>query len=105
MMKRLAIAVALLGLAGCARSEPDAVEEVEANLTDDALLNDAAALPTPTPTLQAEVDNAAAAAPTPPPAPALPDDEQIQYDADAAGMTARLPAEDEQPAEGVEEDK
>ncbi|RJF93369.1 hypothetical protein [Sphingomonas cavernae] len=81
---------AALALAGCGRSEPEeqpldnVVVESEAPVNDIAPVNIVAPPP--------EVANA-----TPPaaPPPEFTDDEQMLDDADATGLTARLPAQDD----------
>ena len=102
-MKRLAIGVALLGLAACDRSQPEALDTAnEAALSNEVELVNETVPPLPPPTPEPVVtENTTAVAE--PSAPPLPDEDQLRADAEASGMTSRLPAEEEaQPAEGAD---
>lgn len=93
-MKRVLILVGFAALAACSRNEP--VDDVETgNLGDYEMINEA--LPEPLNAPAATPANAVVAEPEPAPDP-LAEQEQIQEDADATGMTARLPSDEEETA-------
>lgn len=93
MTMRIAVVVLALAIAGCARSEPEQNAAMEMNGIEAEPLNEMLPAPPPLP-----VENVAEAEPEPKPDP-VADAAQIQDDADASGMTARMPAgEDSAPA-------
>jgi hypothetical protein len=80
---------ATLALAGC-NSEPDAPPPDAANLSDEVPLDSIPPETLPTPANAAPVENIAAP-------PEFSDEQQIQDDAEATGMTSRLPDESATP--------
>ncbi|WP_267396253.1 MULTISPECIES: hypothetical protein [unclassified Sphingomonas] len=100
---RLGLATALLtaaALAGCSKAPHDDAPVMENAVNDPGVPEEAA--PTPAPELPPEpaVETNASVA-TPPPEAEIAPDVQVQDDADATGMTAHMPR-DEQPANNTE---
>lgn len=97
MRKTLTLAfAATLALAACGKREEDnaaAVNNLVEPPVENVIIDEPDALPPP-----AATNNMAAAVPVP--APDISEDQQVQDDAAATGMTARLPADGESsPAE------
>ena len=98
MTRKIALAAAPLALlAACSGSEPPPPTD-DANAIDQGVLIENAtdgpfvnAVPTPEPSETPTPDATTA--------PPLPKDEQMQDDADATGMTARVTREESQPAD------
>ncbi len=93
---------ALALLAGCSRSEPEAEEATMTNSVEEvtAPIEE----PTPAPAPVEAVPEAAPAPVAPPKAEAIAPDEQMQDDADATGMTARVRRDGETPDETTTND-
>jgi PBP1b-binding outer membrane lipoprotein LpoB len=90
----IALAATLM-LAGC-NSAPDAPPPNTANLSDEVPLDSIPPETLPTPANSAPVENIAAP-------PEFSDEQQIQDDAEATGMTSRLPDESATPAGGAQD--
>ena len=100
-MKRWLIVAALTALAACSSNEP--ADEIETgNLGDYEMANETPPEPLAVP--PALPENTAAVEPEPLPDP-LAEQEQIQEDADATGMTARLPSSESEPAPATAENE
>ena len=85
----IAIAAAL-GLAACSSKAPETTDNAVDNATVEVPAAENVAVPPPAANTTAPANVAVAA-----PEPAKPNEAQIQEDADATGMTARLPSSDE----------
>ena len=89
---------AVLGLSACKQEQSaDALQEnamEEVQVENMAVVNEPAAAPVAVEPMH-NITNTAA-----PPPPAFTDNEQMRDDADATGLTSRLPVEDAGPASG-----
>lgn len=90
----IALAATLM-LAGC-NSAPDAPPPNTANLSDEVPLDSIPPETMPTPANSAPAENIAAP-------PEFSDEQQIQDDAEATGMTSRLPDESATPDGGAQD--
>ena len=93
--------LAATALAGCSKPRADDTPVMENAITDEGVpADEATPMPVPEPTAEPTADTNTAAI-SPPPAAEIAPDVQVQDDADATGMTARV-SRDEPPANNTE---
>lgn len=95
MTIRLLTLSALVLLAACSQRDQEPLTEAETNVEATAIAENVVAPPLPAATNVATIEREA----VPPPALDTPSETQVQADAEASGMTSRLPGDEEtQPA-------
>lgn len=96
------LGLALLALSACARDDAPTEANFEDQMQNEQIANETV-MPPPMP-MPIETIGNESAAPAPVEEPPVASQDDIQDDADASGMTARLPAEDDSaPANATEE--
>ena len=95
MMIRVATLSALVLLAACSQRDQEPLTEAETNTEAVAVADNVVVPPPPPPVIIATTERDS----VPPPALDVPSETQVQADAEASGMTSRLPGDEEtQPA-------